>query len=322
MQEDNQDLETQVEEVEETQTTEQPEVVDDESLDTRDIVEREVKKLEEEKPETEQEEVKPEVVEAVRKEFSSWKKEAQEELAKLPDNVRSMISERESQFHKGLEQYKGEAQFARAINKAIAPHAEYMQSLGIKPDLAFATLIDTERKLRTGDPQTKVSLFQQLAHDYGIDLEQIAQLPFDAQAHQLKQQNEWLQSRLQESQGFQQSQEDQQIQQNIDEFAQTHEFFEDVQATMADLLDRGFAEDLDDAYVKAIRLNDNVFASYQAKQQDAHRQQNNLKANQAAKAAKAAAVSVRGAPTGVTRGVTPATTEDAVREAMKQHGLL
>jgi hypothetical protein len=318
MPEENKDLETQVEE---DQTTEDTSAVEEESLETRDIIEREVKKLEEESDQEEKEPA-PEVVEKVRNEFSSWKKEAQEELAKLPDTVRSMISERESQFHKGLEQYKGEAQFARAINKAIAPHAEYMQSLNIRPELAFATLIDTERKLRTGDIETKVSLFQQLAHDYGIDLEQIAQLPFDAHAHQLKQQNEWLQNRLQETQGFQQSQEDERIQQDIDEFAQTHEFFNDVQATMADLLDRGFAQDLDDAYVKAIRLNDNVFESYQAKQQDSYRQQNNLKANQAAKAAKAAAVSVRGAPTGVTRNVTPATTEDAVREAMKLHGLI
>ena len=90
---------------------------------------------------------------------------------------------------------------------------------------------------------------------------------------------------------------------------------------MADLLERGFANDLDDAYAKAIRLDDNVFNKTVAQQQSGVNRQNLVQANQAAQAAKAAAVSVKGAPAGVTRSVMPASTEDAVRQAMRLHGL-
>jgi hypothetical protein len=126
---------------------------------------------------------------------------------------------------------------------------------------------------------------------------------------------------LQASQNFRQSQEDVQIQSTIDEFAQSHEHFTDVQATMADLLERGFANDLNDAYAKAVRLDDNLFNKTVAQQQGGVNRQNLVQANQAAQAAKAAAVSVKGAPAGVTRSVMPASTEDAVRQAMRLHGL-
>jgi len=57
--------------------------------------------------------------------------------------------------------------------------------------------------------------------------------------------------------------EDVQLNQSIEQFAQQHEYFDDVRETMADLLDKGLATTLDDAYVKAVRLNDDVFAKAQ-----------------------------------------------------------
>ena len=111
------------------------------------------------------------------------------------------------------------------------------------------------------------------------------------------------------------------LSQTIEQFADGKEYFEDVRETMADLLDRGLANDLDDAYAKALRLNDDVFSKWQASQQTIQERQRLEQANQAAKAAKASAVSVKGSPTGVTRMPEPKTTEDAVRYAMAQLGL-
>lgn len=253
--------------------------------------------------------------------FSAWKKEAQEKLSLLEPDVQQMIVEREGQFHRGIEQYKEEANFARTIKKAVAPHAEYMQQLGVTPDFALSHLVGVERQLRTGSAEQKAAMFQQMALDYGVDLGQIAQMPFDPNMFRLQQQVNILQAQLQTPQASQQTAEDGEIESTIDEFSRTHEHFEELRGDMALLLQEGKAANLDDAYVKAIRLNDGLFEKYQAKQLEESRRNEAMKANQAAKAAKAAAVSVKGAPTGITHSPTPATTEDAVRQAMKQHGL-
>ena len=253
--------------------------------------------------------------------WASWKPEAAAELSKLPENVQKYIVERQEQFHRGIEQYKADANYAKTLNKAIAPYSEYMQQLGVTPEIAFPNLLRTEMTLRTGSPEQKARMFQQLAHDYGIDLGSLAQAPFDPKMHQLEQQLAAMQAQIQASQQSRQSAEDVQISQTIEQFAQNAEFFEDVRETMADLLDRGLAQDLQDAYVKAIRLDDGVFSRYQAQQQANAEKQRLSQADQAAKAAKAAAVSVRGAPTGVNHAAPAATTEEAVRNAMKALGL-
>jgi len=308
---------------------ENEEILDDSSVaeeqpsDTRDIVEKAMTEHE-----TAQEEVsnpvQPEPVQdeqPKRDPWKSWKKEAAEEMSKLPDNVQKYIIERQDQFHKGLEQYKEAANYAKTIDKSIAPYKEYLSQLGVTPEVAFPNLLKTERTLRIGSPQEKVEMFQKLAHDYGIDLGALANIPYDANLAQLKAQKEWLESQLQASQDFKQSHEDAQLQSVLDDFGSQHEFFDDVRLQMADLLDSGLATDLSDAYAKAIRLNDDVFAKAQAKQQANSKTAQLSKANQAAQAAKQAAVQVKGSPVGVKNQAAPKSTEDAVRMAFLAHGL-
>ena len=285
---------------------------------THDIIEKELDKLEapEEVEAPKEVEVSPE-----RSPWKSWKADAAKVMEKLPEEAQKYIIERQDQFHKGIEQYKEAANYAKTIDRAISPYKDYMSNLGVTPDVAFTNLLKTEHTLRMGSYQEKAEMLQKLAHDYQIDMNSLAGVPYDPNMHNLKSQLEYTQSQLQASQNFRQSQEDVQIQSTIDEFAQSHEHFTDVQATMADLLERGFANDLDDAYAKAIRLDDNVFNKTVAQQQSGVNRQNLVQANQAAQAAKAAAVSVKGAPAGVTRSVMPASTEDAVRQAMRLHGL-
>jgi len=308
---------------------ENEEILDDSSVaeeqpsDTRDIVEKAMTEHE-----TAQEEVsnpvQPEPVQDEQPKhdpWKSWKKEAALEMSKLPDNVQKYIIERQDQFHKGLEQYKEAANYAKTIDKSIAPYKEYLSQLGVTPEVAFPNLLKTERTLRIGSPQEKVEMFQKLAHDYGIDLGALANIPYDANLAQLKAQKEWLESQLQASQDFKQSHEDAQLQSVLDDFGSQHEFFDDVRMQMADLLDSGLATDLSDAYAKAIRLNDDVFAKAQAKQQANSKTAQLSKANQAAQAAKQAAVQVKGSPVGVKNQAAPKSTEDAVRMAFLAHGL-
>lgn len=311
-------------EIVEASTEEQP-------VDTREIIEKAFDKVEAESPqpkeapqkevEKQETEEKP-VTKPAHNPWKSWKPEAAEKLSKLPEDVQKHIIDRQEQFHKGIEQYKEAANYGKIIDKSIAPFKEYLSQLGVAPEVAFPNLLKTERTLRTGSPQEKVEMFQKLAHDYGIDLGALASVPYDPQLMNLKQQLAWTQSQLDDASNFRQSHEDAQIYSTIEEFGQQHEFFDDVRLTMADLLDRGLASDLSDAYAKAVRLDDNVFQKAQARQHANSERQALSQADQAAKAAKAAAVSVKGSPVGVKNTAIPATTEDAVRMAMRQHGLL
>lgn len=261
------------------------------------------------------------VQEPRRNHFSAWKKEAQSALSALPPETQQYIVEREQQFHKGIEQYKADAYKGRSLGSAIQPHMDYLNEIGVKPELAISKLIETERTLRTAPPEAKAQMFMKLAHDYGINIQALTNTPFDPYKYEMENKLAEQQRMLQEISQSRQMAEEVQLNQTIESFAEQHEYFEDVRETMADLLDRGLASSLDDAYAKAVRLNDDVFARVQQAQQPAPQVQQVQRADQAAKAAKASAVSVKGSPTGVTRAPEPKSTEEAVRIAMAQMGL-
>ena len=259
------------------------------------------------------EDVKP-----ARNPWASWKREAQSVLSQLPAETQRLIQEREEQFHKGIEQYKQDAYQGRTLNKALAPHMEYLNQVGVAPETAISTLINAEKILRTSDQQTKTQMFMKLAHDYGIDVNSLTNTPFDPYKYQLEQQLQAQQAQLAQIMQSRQIAEEAQLGQTIEQFAQTHEYFDEVRETMADLLDKGLASDLNDAYSKAVRLNDDVFARTTQTNVQVNPVQ---RANNAAKAAKAAAVQVKGSPVGGMKPSEARTTEEAVRNAMAALGL-
>lgn len=259
-----------------------------------------------------------EEVKQARNPWASWKREAQTVLSQLPPETQKLIQEREEQFHKGIEQYKADAYQGRTLGKALAPHMEYLNQVGVTPETAINTLINAEKILRTADPQTKTNMFMKLAHDYGIDVNSLTNVPFDPYKYQLEQQLQAQQAQLAQIMQSRQIAEEAQLGQTIEQFAQTHEYFDEVRETMADLLDKGLASDLNDAYSKAVRLNDDVF---NRTTQTSGQMNQVQRANNAAKAAKAAAVQVKGSPVGGLKPTEAKTTEEAVRNAMAALGL-
>lgn len=259
-----------------------------------------------------------EEVKQTRNPWASWKREAQTVLSQLPPETQKLIQEREEQFHKGIEQYKADAYQGRTLGKALAPHMEYLNQVGVTPETAISTLIAAEKVLRTADPQTKTNMFMKLAHDYGIDVNSLTNVPFDPYKYQLEQQLQAQQAQLAQIMQSRQIAEEAQLGQTIEQFAQTHEYFDEVRETMADLLDKGLASDLNDAYSKAVRLNDDVFNRTTQNSGQINQVQ---RANNAAKAAKAAAVQVKGSPVGGLKPTEAKTTEEAVRNAMAALGL-
>jgi hypothetical protein len=104
-------------------------------------------------------------------------------------------------------------------------------------------------------------------------------------------------------------QEREQVASTVNDMANDSRFpyFQEVRSDMADIIEmgmrRGVAISLEDAYTKAVRMNDDVFQATSVRDSTQGATQAALEAHRAAQAAKGASVSVTGSPTGTGRNL-------------------
>ena len=202
-------------------------------------------------------------------------------------------NQRESEYKKGVSTYKAEADRAKSYENAIAPYAQDLQRRGIQPTQYIENLVRAEQILSNAGYDQKVQVFQKLAADYGIQLNgngQVTQLdPYTQQLmNQLNMVNQEVSSikgRFAQEENQRLMGEIERVRSNVEQFPH----FDVVREEMAQLLELGKAQDLETAYKKAVRMNDDVWEIEQDRLlKDA--KQSSIKAQQVAKA-KAAAVS-------------------------------
>jgi uncharacterized small protein (DUF1192 family) len=237
----------------------------------------------------------PEVDEAPK----SWRKEYREHYSRLDPEVRKYIKQREEEAERGIVSYSQRAKIADEYERVAKPYEPIMQQLGVTPVQAFQALLDADYRLRTSDPATKAQLFAQLAQQYGVSLDDVRSPPqMDPTVSYLQQEI----ARLKAQAAQWERSQDAAYLDEISRFAQQHEDFETVREDMALLLQSGKATTLEDAYQKAIRLNDETFQRWQESQRQAEEQRRKQEAAAAANQARAAAVQVRGSPVTSTTG--------------------
>ena len=211
-------------------------------------------------------------------------------------------NQRESEYKKGVSTYKQEADNAKVLVEAIAPFVPEMQAQNISPAAWINNLGRAHMILSKAPYEQKVELFHRLARDYGIQLgESVAPVQQDPQSYALNQQLAALQSEVQQVRGWREREEQSRLMaeiQKVSSNAEKFPHFEVVREDMAQLLERGLAQDLETAYAKAVRMNDEVFKLEQERLL-AQVKKETSKAQQVAKA-KAAAVSPKSVtPSGV-----------------------
>jgi hypothetical protein len=267
----------------------------------------------EESHEEEKEEVKPAIPRP-----TTWKKEylpiwdklttgqqlSPEEALKLAE----YSNQRESEYKKGVSTYKAEADNAKSLVEAIAPFVPELQQQNIHPAAWINNLGRAHMILTKAPYDQRVQLFHRLAQDYGIQLgESVAptQQYQDPQSYALNQQLVALQNEVQQVRGWKEQEEQSRLMGEIERVrsnAEKFPHFEVVREDMAQLLERGLAQDLETAYAKAVRMNDDVFKLEQERLLDQVKKEAS-KAQQVAKA-KAAAVSPKSVtPSGVVNKV-------------------
>src|SRR6266436_4914287 len=229
----------------------------------------------------------------------SWKKEYWGRFEKLEPELQQYILQRENEYKAGVSTYKGEAEAAKALKTAIEPFLPELQRHNIDPTVWIRNLGNAHQTLALGSPQAKLQIFQRLAQDYGVPLQY------------LKQQWDNFQSQ-------QQAAEQASIQKSIEQFkadAARHPHFEAVREPMAALLSANLAQNLDEAYEKAIWMSPQVREQVVAASQQRATQTKLEQQKAIAAKAKAQAVSPRSSTPGAQAN---ATAKKSLRDTLSE----
>lgn len=251
-----------------------------------------------------------------------WDKIAKGEVLTKDESKKHLeyLNQRENEFKKGVSVYKAEAERAKALEEAINPFVPELQAQGIHPAAWINNLGRAHMILSKAPYEQKVQMFHRLAQDYGVNLNQSTepQQPVDAYTQQLMQQLYQVNQEVSTIKGRFEQEEQTRLSNEIERVRSNRErfpHFDMVREEMAQLLERGNAQDLETAYAKAVRLNDEVWAMEQERLlTDARKQAS--KASQVARA-KATAVS----PKSVTPSGTQAKVDAKDRRSLLMAGL-
>jgi len=269
--------------------------------------------------------VNPEVInlpedtaKVVRSAPNTWKKEAQEAYLKADPIIQAEVDRREADIHKGIEQYKQAADWARTVDQVISPYKQTFQQLGISPERAIGEVMEIDHRLRHGTQQEKQDLFVYLSKVFNVDLGQVndtAQVT-DPRIYQYQEQNQRLQNQLQHIETQAQQREYESLHSEIASFQAdpAHSHFEAVRGHMVALLQANQAKDLKDAYEQAIYANPVTRAAVLQQRAEADR----TEAAKRAQTAKAASsVNLRSRPAlAAQRPI--GSVEDTIRERYRE----
>jgi len=198
----------------------------------------------------------------VKKVFDTLPAESQEFMIKRDKEMTSDYTKKTQEL---AEQRKN----IEALDKVLQPARQAINATGIGEAEYISRLLNADNALRTNP---KMAL-RQLAQGYGIDLSTMNEESEswndpDPQYAQLMQQNQQI---MQELNNFKQQNIQStvaQTEQTVEQFSNKtnaegklmHPHFDKVRVKMGNLIDAGEAKGLDDAYSKAVRLDDDLYA--------------------------------------------------------------
>jgi len=262
------------------ETPEEKEIeVNDDLIETENEARDEQGKfIEKDEPESSTlEEVEPEEPVEEVKRPTTWKKEYVNVWEKMKDGkpldeqefakFAEYANQREAEYKRGVSAYKAEADNARQLTEAIGPFIPELQAQNIHPVAWINNLGRAHMVLSKAPYAEKVQMFHRLAQDYGIQLNQDGismpeQQYVDPYQQQLMQQLQATQQQVQQLSQIREQEENARLNQEINRVSSDKErfpHFDMVREDMAQLLERGLAQNLETAYAKAVRMNDEAY---------------------------------------------------------------
>jgi hypothetical protein len=208
---------------------------------------------------------------------TTWKKEYRDVWDKMQEGqpldrqefakFAEYANQREAEYKRGVSAYKAEADNARQLTEALGPFIPELQAQNIHPVAWINNLGRAHMTLTKAPYAEKVQMFHRLAQDYGIQLNQDGismpeQQYVDPYQQQLMQQLQATQQQVQQLSAIRDQEENARLNNEINRVSSNKErfpHFDMVREDMAQLLERGLAQDLESAYAKAVRINDEAY---------------------------------------------------------------
>jgi hypothetical protein len=197
---------------------------------------------------------------------ASWKGQAKEVWAALPEQARKEVIRREKQISQTLQETANIRQDYQAVQQVAQKYSERLQAWNAHPAQVIDQFMDADQKLSSGPMQSRAAYMAKLITEYGIDISEldtalsgagspVYQPDMEARIAQLVDQRlAPLQQRFQATE----QREVQQVADTIQAMENNPEYphFEEVRGEMADLIEinfrRGVTMSLDEAYNKTI----------------------------------------------------------------------
>jgi len=238
---------------------------------------------------------------------ASWTPQAREEWATLSPRVKQEVARREWEAARVVQDAAAGRQFQQAFERVVSPYEMFIRSEGGNPLQAVQNMMQTAAELRIGTPEAKANLIAGLVKTFGIDVQlldgaldtvingtpakpgQPQQQQFrDPRVDQMIAQQNWQAQQQAEIQSGQ-------MREFLTQFGGTHEFYRDVAATMADIVElkskRGEYIDVEKIYEQACKLDPDVSTILAQRAAGSQRQHSS---SAAVLRAKRAASSVKG----------------------------
>lgn len=222
----------------------------------------------------------------------TWRPAAAAKFSTADPEVQAEILKREEDMHKGLEQYKGHANFGRSVQQVLDPYLPTLRQHNIDPVQEIGGLLQARQTLAMGSPEQKVGLIKQLVSTFNIDLNQLtAESAYvDPEVLRLREELNGVKSSLSAGEAAKQQAAVNEQKAAIESFAAdpANVHFSTVLPDMVDMVSKGTATSLKDAYEKAVWLNPVTRAAEIARQQTDAAAKAQTEAEAKAAAAKAA----------------------------------
>jgi hypothetical protein len=246
---------------------------------------------------------------------ASWKGQAKEVWAALPETARKEVIRRERQINQVLHETAEVRQNYQVIQQVVQQYEGKLKEWNAQPHQVLQEFMEADRNLSSGPMPARAAYMAKLIKEYAIDLRDLdsalagtAPTPqFDIQA----QVEAIVNQRLAPLQQLMQAEEQAQVQkaaQNIQNMEDNpdYPYFEDVREDMADLIElnfkRGIAISLDEAYNRTVGYKG--LAKPQRNAQDTQK-------------ALSASVSVGGSPATVSNAGNPADLRGTILQALE-----
>lgn len=108
----------------------------------------------------------------VREPPKSWSKDKHELWKTLSPDAQDYYTVREKQMLDGIDQYKGDAGYARQLREIITPYSGMLKEQGISETDAIGYLFNAHAQLTSGSPEQRLAAYRQIGIDLGLSEEQ------------------------------------------------------------------------------------------------------------------------------------------------------